>query len=163
LDEKEFNTERRPANTSATAVSRREYIKTALGAVSMFAAGAAVIPLYKFVASPALDAMAGEYQTRITVSGGAALARGDSLIFAFNGSPAVLIHHDDDNWSCFRAVCTHMACTVKYNKIERHIVCACHKGVFDSSSGLPIQGPPTRALEKFKVELDNGEIIVSVG
>jgi cytochrome b6-f complex iron-sulfur subunit len=163
LDKKEADTNGRPAGSNAPALSRREYIKTALGALSMFAAGAAAIPLYKFVASPALDAMAGEYQTRVTVAGGAALARGDSLIFAFNGSPTVLIHHDDDSWTCFRAVCTHMACTVNYNKAERQIVCACHKGVFDSSSGLPIQGPPTRGLEKFKVEFDNGEIVVSVG
>jgi Rieske Fe-S protein len=148
--------------TDGTAVSRRESLKTLLGALGMFTAGLASVPLYRYFASPALDAVAGTQQTSVTLPGADALPLGEAMLFALNSAPTLLIHHRDGRWVSFRAVCTHLSCTVRYEGAQDRIVCACHEGVFDARDGTVVEGPPPQGLEQLKVEVRNGEVVVSV-
>ncbi len=55
--------------------------------------------------------------------------------------------------------CTHGNCTVRYTPKQRHFVCPCHGGIFDSE-GQVISGPPTKPLAQ--VPLRNEEGIVYI-
>jgi cytochrome b6-f complex iron-sulfur subunit len=88
-------------------------------------------------------------------------AAGASTMFLFGSRPAVLIHHKDGSWVAFDAVCTHLGCTVGFEPQNNRIFCPCHGGVYDMRTGEVVAGPPPAALAKFKVEVGNGQVVVS--
>ena len=73
-----------------------------------------------------------------------------------DGNADIVVRHDDGSLSAFSAVCTHAGCTVGYQGGE--IVCPCHGGTFDASSGAVVSGPPPTALAARKVIEAGGEI-----
>jgi thiosulfate dehydrogenase [quinone] large subunit len=61
-----------------------------------------------------------------------------------DGSPDIVIRGTDGKLTAFSAVCTHAGCTVGYEGGQ--IVCPCHGGTFDASTGAVISGPPPQGL-----------------
>lgn len=141
--------------------TRGEFVRTIAGAAGMFGLGLMAAPVYRYLASPALDTRASSSQGAVTLDGADGLAPGEALMFAFNARPAVLLHHVDGSWRAFDAVCTHLDCTVQYQPEQGRILCACHQGVFDPLSGEVVSGPPVRALESYAVEVSSGRVVVS--
>jgi cytochrome b6-f complex iron-sulfur subunit len=97
--------------------------------------------------------------------------------FNFAGKPCLLVllpegakrlaqgqRLSTDDLRAFNAICTHVACTVKYRPTEGDIFCNCHDGVYDLD-GRNVSGPPPRPLEIYKVTLrgepGQEEIVVS--
>ena len=81
-------------------------------------------------------------------------------IFRFGQKPGILVHTPQGEYKAFSAVCTHLNCTVQYDKDAAHIWCACHNGHFDLT-GRVISGPPPRALEQFNVSTRGEDIVVA--
>jgi thiosulfate dehydrogenase (quinone) large subunit len=73
-----------------------------------------------------------------------------------DGRPDILVRHDDGSLTAFSAVCTHAGCTVGYQGGE--IVCPCHGGTFDPSSGAVVSGPPPSGLARRRVVETGGAI-----
>jgi thiosulfate dehydrogenase [quinone] large subunit len=73
-----------------------------------------------------------------------------------DGRPDIVIRHDDGSLSAFSAVCTHAGCTVGYQGGE--IVCPCHGGAYDASSGAVVSGPPPSGLARRRVVERGGTI-----
>jgi thiosulfate dehydrogenase [quinone] large subunit len=73
-----------------------------------------------------------------------------------DGSPDIVVRHNDGRLSAFSAVCTHAGCTVGYQGGQ--IVCPCHGGTFDPNSGAVISGPPPSGLARRKVVEAGGSI-----
>jgi thiosulfate dehydrogenase [quinone] large subunit len=73
-----------------------------------------------------------------------------------DGSPDIVVRHDDGSLSAFSAVCTHAGCTVGYQGGQ--IVCPCHGGTFDPNSGAVVAGPPPSGLASRKVVEAGGSI-----
>jgi thiosulfate dehydrogenase [quinone] large subunit len=73
-----------------------------------------------------------------------------------DGRPDIVVRHDDGSLSAFSAVCTHAGCTVGYQGGQ--IVCPCHGGTFDPSSGAVISGPPPSGLARKRVVERGGTI-----
>ncbi len=55
------------------------------------------------------------------------------------------------------AVCTHLACNVRWRQDEERFVCPCHKGIYDAE-GEVISGPPPRALRKIETRIKDGVV-----
>jgi len=75
--------------------------------------------------------------------------------------PVLLITTPDGQQRAFLANCTHLGCVVRYREDENDIYCACHHSVFDID-GNNISGPAPRPLPQLPLEIDNGNIIVTV-
>ena len=88
------------------------------------------------------------------------LAANSGKIFRFGQKPAILINTPKGELKAFTAVCTHLNCTVQYEKDSSVIWCACHNGRFDLN-GRVISGPPPRALEEYEVSVRGEEIVVA--
>jgi thiosulfate dehydrogenase [quinone] large subunit len=73
-----------------------------------------------------------------------------------DGQPDIVVRHDDGSLSAFSAVCTHAGCTVGYQGGQ--IVCPCHGGTFDPSSGAVVSGPPPSGLARRRVVEKGGRI-----
>lgn len=142
-------------------VSRRKWLRGGLVAAGAIYAGAAVYPLYRYLADPAEEAAALAAVTEVRPEGAADLPRGAGMMFKFGTRPAVLIHHEDDTWVAFDATCTHLGCTVEYQPDQKRIHCACHGGVYDPHTGDVVSGPPPKGLTVFEVVVTGGEVVVS--
>ena len=59
-------------------------------------------------------------------------------------------------------ICTHLGCILFWNKEREVIACPCHEAYF-STNGAVISGPPTSALEEYRLVVEDGEIYVEGG
>ena len=57
--------------------------------------------------------------------------------------------------------CTHLGCTVPFNRSEGQFHCPCHGSLYDKNTALVIGGPAPRGLDLFHVsETPTGSLIV---
>ena len=61
----------------------------------------------------------------------------------------------------FSAVCTHLGCIVRWEGPMEHLYCPCHNGMFDRD-GSVVGGPPPRPLERFPVDIREGQVFVKI-
>ncbi|WP_273845074.1 ubiquinol-cytochrome c reductase iron-sulfur subunit [Rubrobacter calidifluminis] len=101
-----------------------------------------------------------------TSSTGKAIAKardvppGSAVKFTSSGQPAVLIHLKTGRFVAYSAVCTHMGCTVAYQKSSGDLVCPCHGSVYDPAHGAKVlRGPAPRPLPKIPVKMEGGEVV----
>ena len=142
-------------------ITRRTFIRVGLTAVGAGYAVALGYPLYEYLASPAEKAAIEAAVKDVTLEKADELPAGSAMLFKFGGMPALLIHHDDGTWSSMTAVCTHLGCTVQYEKDKQRIYCACHGGIYDAKTGANVSGPPPKPLKAFHVEVAEGKVVVS--
>ncbi|MFQ6069727.1 MAG: ubiquinol-cytochrome c reductase iron-sulfur subunit [Candidatus Aminicenantales bacterium] len=81
-------------------------------------------------------------------------------IFKFGNSPGILINTPSGELRAFTAICTHLACTVRYDTESETIHCPCHNGRFDLAGNV-LSGPPPAPLEAYDVEISGEKIYVS--
>ncbi len=72
---------------------------------------------------------------------------GGSLVV--NG--VIVIKTAAGSYSALSASCTHEGCEVSYNTGSSLVVCPCHGGTFNPSTGSVLGGPPPSALTKYTV------------
>ncbi|MGH2916175.1 MAG: Rieske (2Fe-2S) protein, partial [Solirubrobacteraceae bacterium] len=66
-----------------------------------------------------------------------------------DGQPDIVIRHSNGSLDAFSAVCTHQGCEVGYQSGQ--IVCPCHGGVYNASTGAVEGGPPPAPLGRRRV------------
>lgn len=142
-------------------LSRRAFVKVGLGCMGAVYAAAIGYPVYRYLATPALRAGAAAAVTEVVLDKADQLPAGTALMFKFGSRPAMLIHHEDGSWVAFSAKCTHLGCTVQFEPKQQRIFCACHNGVYDMKTGANVSGPPPKPLERYQVEVADGQVIVS--
>jgi nitrite reductase/ring-hydroxylating ferredoxin subunit len=142
-------------------ISREKFIKIALAGLTVCWGAMAAYPLFLY-----LNPKKGENDEKMNITSlevckVAELPAGSGKNFRFGSIPALLIHTDDGQFHAFKAVCTHLGCTVQYRDDKHHIYCACHGGEYDPTSGKNIAGPPPKPLPALAVAVKNGMIVVS--
>ena len=154
----------KPANTNTPTpdfMSRKIFVRAALGGVGVCYAAAIGYPVYRYLASPVERAENATAVTEVTLKDAQKLGPGTSLMFKFGSKPALLIHHADDSWVALDAVCTHLGCTVEYEAGQNRIHCACHGGVYDPKTGANVSGPPPRPLKRYTARVTPDGVVVS--
>lgn len=59
-------------------------------------------------------------------------------------------------------VCTHLGCRVRWISDDDQFFCPCHNAVFDAEGGV-VSGPPPRALDRYEIKTENGQLFVLGG
>jgi cytochrome b6-f complex iron-sulfur subunit len=154
-----------PVTTELYAVvpplTRRRFVKAGMAAAGAAYAAALGYPVYRYLATPAERSAALAAVKELTLEGADKLPRESALMFKFAGRPALLLHHADDTWTALTAVCTHLGCTVQFDKDRKAIYCACHGGIYDPKTGANISGPPPKPLMKFAAQVLPGKVVIS--
>jgi cytochrome b6-f complex iron-sulfur subunit len=150
-----------PENIDENGVSRLGFIKVAVGGMCLAYAAAVGYPIYKYLNSPVAREAGLAAITDVSLAGADKLPLGGVLLFKFGPFPSMLIHHKDNTWVAFDAVCTHLGCTVQYHPEVDKIICACHGGTYDAHTGANISGPPPKPLSKFEVKVVAGAVTVT--
>lgn len=94
------------------------------------------------------------------IIGAEAMAPGTFLLFTYPNrtDPAILMRTNDGKYYAHGQKCSHLGCSVNFNREQNCLECPCHRGVYDLRSGLVLQGPPRRPLDHIFLELRGGEV-----
>lgn len=137
-------------------VTRRDYLRILVTISGGLLAGTAAVAL-------------GVFRRRDEVSGASVLvartiAPGGSARFRFptDDDPAIAMRLADGALVAYSSVCTHLSCTVLWNRSEERIDCPCHDGRFDPLDGGVLAGPPPRPLPKIGL-VERSDGIYAVG
>ena len=142
-------------------VGRAQFLKTALGGVAIAWSGMTLYPIYMYLNSAKTEDDSKSKVSSVEVCALAELPKGTGKNFRFGSTPALVIHTEDGELHAFKAICTHLGCTVQFRDDKQCIYCACHGGEYDASTGKNIAGPPPKPLAPLKASVTDGKIIVS--
>jgi len=136
--------------------SRRDFLNYVLSIGFFGWIGAILYPLYSYLVppkSPEVDV------SNISIGKASEMESNSSKMFKMGNKPGILIKTKEGELKAFSATCTHLDCTVQFNKDENLIWCACHNGKYDLN-GTNISGPPPKPLTPFKITVQKDEIYV---
>ncbi len=136
--------------------SRRDFLNYILSIGFFGWIGAILYPLYSYLVppkSPDVDT------SNISIGKASEMENNSSKMFKLGNKPGILIKTKEGELKAFSATCTHLDCTVQFNKDENLIWCACHNGKYDLN-GTNISGPPPKPLTPFNIVVQKDEIFV---
>lgn len=58
--------------------------------------------------------------------------------------------------------CTHLGCTVPWVEEKKQFACPCHASVYDITGNV-VNGPASRALDLYRVSIENNVVMVDTG
>ncbi|WP_128893990.1 Rieske 2Fe-2S domain-containing protein [Longirhabdus pacifica] len=71
---------------------------------------------------------------------------------------ALLIRTGEQDVVAYQNACTHLLCPVFWDKGKEKLVCPCHHGFFDVTTGQPTAGPPQRPLPQITLTVKQGTV-----
>lgn len=138
-------------------LSRRNFINYILGGGLMGTLLTFLYPVIRFITPTKQSEI---IVNKVEVAKKGELAPNTFKIFKFGNSPGILINTPQGELRAFTAICTHLACTVRYDSETETIHCPCHNGRFDLAGNV-LSGPPPAPLEEYDVETSGDAIFVS--
>jgi Rieske Fe-S protein len=141
-------------------ITRRKFCgKLALTSLCTVAAGLTVAAANAQEKRPALVYPAQK------IEGAERLLPGSSLFFAYPTAdePAILIRISEGQYVAYSQKCTHLGCSIYFDRARRSLECPCHKGAYDVQSGRMIYGPPPRPLDQISLQMRAGGEIWATG
>lgn len=94
----------------------------------------------------------------------AQLPVGGVMVFHYpnESEPCLLLRTAENTLVAYSQKCTHLACAVVPDREEGRLLCPCHHGYFETSTGRPLAGPPRRPLPRITLKV-NGDLIYATG
>ena len=144
-------------NTTTQSVTRRDFLKLGVGALSALAllevGGASLM----FLKPRSLE---GEFGGVVTAGTVESFPPGSVVEFP-NGRFYLVRSHDGGFLAVYRR-CTHLGCTVQWEAQENRFFCPCHASSFDMLGD--VENPPApRALDTFPITINAGQVMVDTG
>ncbi len=137
---------------SVAEVTRRGLLKGLIGFFGALGLGGALYGAHGFLAR-------GEgAQSPVEISFDE-IPPGGASQFLYGGVPGILIRNEEEGFEAFSLLCTHLGCNVVWNPEKKEFRCPCHDGLFDSRGNV-ISGPPPAPLERWKVKVDSGKVVI---
>jgi len=73
-----------------------------------------------------------------------------------------LIRSDDGGFLALSLICSHLGCSVLWDKTKGQFICPCHSSAFDRMGNV-INSPAPRPLDYFPVIIEGGKVKVDLG
>jgi Rieske Fe-S protein len=138
-------------------VPRRGFLNGFLGGSVTAMAAAVFYPVLRFISPPRIPEAV---SNRVLAGKVDEVEREGWKIFPFGSQPGILVKTAPGEYRAFSATCTHLECTVQFEKESNRIWCACHNGFYDLT-GRNVAGPPPHPLTPFTVQVQNDDIFVA--
>lgn len=100
----------------------------------------------------------------VTIGEAGAVPAGGLTHFEAGGTPVAIANVDGELYA-FHDTCTHAQCSLAEGELdpgEKEVVCSCHGGTFDITSGQVLDGPPPEPVATYRVRVDDGNLQVEV-
>lgn len=79
-----------------------------------------------------------------------------------NGTP-IAVANVGGHFYAFDDTCTHAQCSLAEGELEdTEVVCPCHGGTFDVTTGKVLAAPPTQPVATYAVRLQDSELQIEV-
>jgi cytochrome b6-f complex iron-sulfur subunit len=143
-------------SNSPAQTTRRRFLDGFLwtSVAALFAA--VVYPVLRYISPPRIP----EATSNRVLAGNVQEVRKDGWkIFPFGSEAGILIEKAPGEYAAMSATCTHLQCTVQFEKASKRIWCACHNGFYDLN-GKNVAGPPPRPLTPYTVQVVGQDIFV---
>jgi cytochrome b6-f complex iron-sulfur subunit len=75
------------------------------------------------------------------------------------GRDLMLVRTGEREVKAISTVCSHLGCTVFWQKDRQEFFCPCHNGRFDKN-GVVLEGPPPAPLDLYQVEIEGNNVFV---
>lgn len=101
----------------------------------------------------------------LRIEGAEALMPGSSLYFNYpsRSDAAILVRSEAGEYYAFGQKCSHLGCSVYFNRNRRCLECPCHRGAYDAQTGFVLNGPPTQPLNQIVLQMRAGGAVWAVG
>lgn len=133
---------------------RRRFLGTILGGWVATAVAGIIYPVGQYLNAPPM----GEREKEITLTPGD-IAVGEGLQILRQGQPVIVIRIAEDEFTTVSAVCTHLGCIVKWDRVSQTFECPCHAARF-AVDGKVLGGPPQSGLPVLATRVENGVIVI---
>lgn len=152
-------------------VSRRDFMKTVIAAISGVIGAAIGLPAIAYVVGPALKQ---ETDTWIRLGAVSKIELNKPTLFktiietqtgwinAEEEFSAYVLTEDGQDFTVMSNICTHLGCRVRWIPAQDGFFCPCHNGVF-AKDGSVVSGPPPRPLDRFESKVEDGVLFVKRG
>ncbi len=147
-----------PDAQPAGSVTRRGFLQWALGFSVIATIGGIIVPIVGYIWPPVQSAGSGS--GRVLAGSTKDLPAGQAKVIPVNDKPVIVVNTTAGGVKAFSAICTHLGCVVGWNESKQIIVCPCHDGRFNPTTGAVISGPPPSPLPSVKVAVENDQIYV---
>jgi nitrite reductase/ring-hydroxylating ferredoxin subunit len=122
------------------------------------------------VGASALTSVAANHVSQLAypplrIEGAEGLMPGSSLYFNYPNrtDPAILVRSQTGEYYAFDQKCSHLGCSVYFDRNRRCLECPCHRGAFDAETGFVLNGPPTQPLGQIVLQMRAGNSVWAVG
>ena len=75
------------------------------------------------------------------------------------GADLIIVRTGERDVKAMSTVCTHLGCTVYWEKDKKEFYCPCHQGRFDQDGNV-ISGPPPRPLDSYRVVIEDNNVFI---
>jgi len=88
------------------------------------------------------------------------IAIGQAALFAYpeEHDTCLLVRATESDFLAYSNKCSHLSCAVTPDIKSGRLLCPCHNGSFDLTTGRPLAGPPRRPLSRVLLEVRDGTI-----
>jgi cytochrome b6-f complex iron-sulfur subunit len=136
---------------------RRRFL-TALAGFSIVSMAALVVtPIVGFLVPPKTSG--GAAGGKVLVAKVADIPPGEGKVVPVGSKPTIVVN-TEQGMKAYSAICTHLGCIVTYDSGSAAIVCPCHDGRFNPTTGAVQSGPPPTGLTPEEVSVEGDEIFV---
>ena len=146
-----------PLDVVVRPVERRRFVKILLGFSVVSTLSMVITPIIGFLIPPKTDA--GAAGGRLAVGTTDDIPIGQGKVVPMGNKPVVVVN-TAQGVKAWSAICTHLGCIVAFDATANAIVCPCHDGHFNPSTGAVISGPPPSPLPAITVAVEGKNIFL---
>lgn len=84
---------------------------------------------------------------------------GSRKVTDLRGKDLMLVRTGEHEVKAMSTACTHLGCTVYWQKDNKEFYCPCHAGRFDKDGNVT-GGPPPAPLETYHTEIDDDNVFI---
>jgi quinol---cytochrome c reductase iron-sulfur subunit, bacillus type len=153
-------------------IDRRNFLKTAIFAISGLITTVLALPAIVYIVGPALSK--NKAQEWLGLGAVSKVEIGEPTLFKFNVQVktgwitdeheiSVYVYTENGrDYVALSNVCTHLGCRVRWIQDKEEFFCPCHNGVFDKEGNV-VSGPPPRPLDRYEIKVENDQIYIKGG
>lgn len=150
-------------------LSRRDFMKTATGAIAGLITATLAIPAVAYIVGPALKR--NETEEWIPLGAASKVEIGTPTLFKTSierqtgwilnvSEVSVYVLTDDGReYVAMSNTCTHLGCRVRWIGDQEQFFCPCHNAAFDKE-GQVVSGPPPRPLDRYEVRVEDEQLYI---
>lgn len=90
------------------------------------------------------------------------ISSGSMKTFKIKGKNVTVVNFEDEFFA-IEDTCSHAQCSLGEGVLDgKTVVCPCHGGQFDVTSGKVLAMPPTEDISTYKVKVEDEDVLVEI-